>query len=167
MKRAVVLLLLFVCATVSNAQNLFYYPDGKKYIGKAKTINDINKELAKGLPVYKHFPRIKDDYSAVGFKMFTDIPIWVITEHPKRIKEYINSFDLSEFLHSWEFEFEIEMCIEKGNLTDIYLLESLGRPDKKTKLGTAKITLEEWYYSNFGISFYLTDGIVTSYIKVG
>jgi hypothetical protein len=137
-----------------------------RYSGKAKTINQLNRELAKSTPVYVFNLGEETDYTVVGFRMFTDKPIWVITKHPKQIQDYISKFSLSDFLQGWEFTFEIEKCIKEHNLTDLYLLQSLGRPDKKITLGDSKTTIEEWQYHSLGVSLFLTNGVVSRYLKV-
>jgi hypothetical protein len=166
MKKVFLLVLLVTSVNFLRAQNHFYLPDGTKYSGKAKTINQINAELAKSLPVYVFLGGTETDDAVVGYKMFTNKPIWVITKNPKRIQEYILKFSLEAFLHSWEFTSGIEKCIKERTLTDRYLLQSLGKPDKKITLGDATTTLEEWQYHSLSISLFLTNGVVTRYLKV-
>jgi hypothetical protein len=159
--------LFLVSITVfAQPKNLIYYPDGKLYVGKSETIHQLNEEFAKGIPVYIFHTKSKDDFTTVGFKMFTNKPIWVITKNPEHIQKYVNEFNLLDFLNSWEFKFEIDRCIEKRNLTDLFLLQSLGKPDKKIIYGESKNTIEEWQYYSLGISLLITNSIVTRYIKV-
>lgn len=160
-----VLILFFSVTSLSLAQfRHMYYPDGTRYEGTSKSYNQLDSELVAGIPIHLYLTPNAD--GTVGFKMFTDTPVWVDTEHPEDIKELIASFDLSEYLHGWQFENDLRSCIQKRNLTDLYLLQSLGAPDRKVSMGSAEQALEEWYYRDLGAFLYLDQGIVTRYVKV-
>ncbi len=159
-------ILLMITTSTLFAQSQIYFSNGKKYRGKAQTINQLNAEIAKGIPVYTHIAKVGDDLSTVGFKMFTDEPLWVITEHPQNIKQQIASFSLQEFFDSWKFESAIESCIKNRNLTDLYLLQTLGKPASRTRTSDGNNSIEQWTYANLGISFFLINGVTARYVKV-
>src|SRR5690606_13455699 len=56
-----------------------------------------------------HTPFCSDQPSAdclttVGYKLFSNTPLWVLTEEPDRIPDAIRAFDVRKYLLSWEFE---------------------------------------------------------------
>jgi len=145
----------------------FYYPDGTKYKGTARNIGQINKELEKLGRVYIVTPYTDNgDYlTSVGYILFTDKPLWVLTDSPDKIKDAITRFDLPEFLASWKFEFELENHVKKGVLTDLFILETLGAPTNRTKYFDHNLSVEVWSYESLSLVLTLKRGIVTGYTK--
>ena len=141
-----------------------YFPDGAKYKGKSKNINQLNAELFKNIPIYDYFTQDGTDYPVVGFKLFTNEPLWIMTKHPDKIKKYIAEFNLSDFLTGWEFESELKKGIEKKYLTDLYILTTLGKPDKRISMGDTKKSYEQWTYANYGTSLYFENSVLVRYI---
>lgn len=144
----------------------FYYPDGTKYKGTAKTIAQISKELEEHGRVYVDIQSSsEDEFTTVGYKLFTNKPLWILTDKPDKLKVAITKFDLNEFLTSWEFESELEKYIKKGLLSDIFILETLGGPTDRKKYFDSSVEFENWTYDNLSITLTLKKGIVTSYIR--
>lgn len=162
--------LLNVSAFYGRLNSLMYYANGKKYTGAAKNIGELNKEFDKYDRIYVYNPEGKefiDNLTRVGFKLFTDNPFWVITKDSTNIQKAINSFDLKEYFNSsWRFQFDLENHIKEGTLTDLFILETLGAPNDKSKYFDGIITIENWQYSRFGVTLTLKNGIVVSYIKI-
>jgi hypothetical protein len=148
-----------------------YLSNGKHFEGKpGRTIGDISKELNEN-NVYLHTYTFKIDdtvkFALVAFRLFTDIPLWLLgINDSSQIQSAIKTFDLEEFLTSWKFESELEKYIKKGTLTDIFILETLGPPNNKSKYFDVNIQIELWTYSRLGVILTLKNGIVTSYIKI-
>lgn len=145
--------------------SLMYYPDGKKYKGVAKTIGELNKQLEKHSRVYVYSPIADDNLTLVGYKLFTSEPLWILTDDTTKIKNALRSFELNEFLHSWKFEFELKSYIKKAVLNDLFILETLGQPDGKTKYYDKDVQFESWNYASLGLSLNFKKGIVSSYTK--
>lgn len=66
---------------------------------------------------------------------------------------------------SWKFEFDLENWIKKGLLTDIFVLETLGQPDNRTKYFDSNISFENWTYEELSLVLKLKKGIVTGFVK--
>lgn len=144
-----------------------YYPNGELYPHTGKTLEDVNFELEEHGRVYMHIPKdIGEGTFLVGFKLFTNTPLWVATRDKTRIQSAIDSFELDEFLQSYKFEMELENYIEKGTLTDLYILETLGPPDNRDKYFDKNIQVENWTYTDLGIKLTIENGAATSYIKI-
>lgn len=165
-----VILLLTTIAPLASAQLPFYYPDGKPYKRKAVNINDINSDFGPCGLVKLHTPFCSDQPSAdclttVGYKLFSNTPLWVLTEEPDRIPDAIRAFDVRKYLLSWEFEFDLKAFIEKKCLTDAFILETLGPPDDRSKYYSQSLEFENWDYKALRLTLTLQKGIVTAYIK--
>lgn len=161
--------LISMSLTASYAQSLgFYYPDGKKYLGQAKNIAQLNKELEDHGRVYRVAPLADDGdvVTSVGYKLFTSTPLWVMTDDPKKVPKALEKFDLDEFLTSWKMETELEAHIKKGTLSDIFILETLGGPNSRQKYFDANIEFERWTYNNLDLMLTFKKGIVVSYIRL-
>src|ERR1700756_4849228 len=150
--RLIIILLLIVTCVESYAQKLQkYYPDGKKYMGKANTIGELNKELEEKGRVYYH--------------LFTNKPLWVETADSTKIDSAINSFNLKVFFESSEFERLLEQNVEKKTLTKNFIIETLGQPDKKTQFIENSINMENWTYTTLGVTLKLKAENIISYRK--
>jgi hypothetical protein len=165
------LLVLTVWTTVASAQLPFYYPDGRPYKRQAVNMNDINKDFDNCGRVKIETPFCSqepgaDCLTSVGYKLFTDTPLWVLTNSPEKIPEAVKAFNVREYLLSWEFESDLETFIKKKCLTDAFILKTLGAPDDRSKYFSQSIEFENWYYEPLGLKLTLTKGIVTSYTKI-
>jgi len=106
-----------------------------KYQGNARSIGEIDKEVESNGRVYTFTPFMKegDNLTTIGYKLFTDKPLWILTRRPERIDEALTKFSLSEFLTSYQFEITLGRHIKSKNLDDAFILETLGQPTKRTK----------------------------------
>jgi hypothetical protein len=143
-----------------------YFPDGSKYKGKSKNINQLNAELFKNIPIYDYFTQDGDDYPVVGFKLFTNKALWIMTKHPNNIKKYIAKFNLSDFFEGWEFEEALKKGIEKKYITDIYIAETLGKPDKRISIGDANKSIEQWDYDQYRVSLFFENSLLVRYLII-
>ena len=170
MKKQILTLITALLTIISFSQNT-YYPDGKKYTGEANTINQLNKVFEENGLCYTHMPAgeshpdFEDDYTLVAFKLFTNKPLYVITENPNKIQKAINSFDIDKFFDSYHFEMALESYIDKGNLFDLFILETLGTPSKQSTYYEKDVRIDRWSYSELGVTLTFKNGIATSYYK--
>ncbi|MEJ6748665.1 MAG: hypothetical protein QNK60_01900 [Flavobacteriales bacterium] len=96
--------------------------------------------------------------------MFTKHPIYVATTDVTKIQLAIASFNLEKFFDSYDFEMELETNITEGTLTDLFIIETLGHPDNKSKYYDKEVEFKNWTYSDLGVTLQFINGIVTSYI---
>lgn len=161
--------LMAACLTlVSLAQDgrTFYHPNGEVYQTSAKTIGELNQEIEEYGRVHVHIPAaLETDISIVSFKLFTSTPLWVLTDNPKNIDTAIASFNLNEYFSSYLFENDLQSFIEKGSLTDLYILNSLGAPNIRTAYFDKDVSLEDWNYSALGLTLTFSSGVLVSYVK--
>ena len=153
-----------VVTASTQSEQWLYYPDGSPIETSANTINDVHAEFFPGIPFYTHIAPLEGVQGDVIFKLFTDEPLFVITNQPEKITELIDSFDLQEFLHSWQFTAEIDTNIENG-ISDIYVLETLGPPDDKISSSDGSTQIEQWHYAPYGLTLFFTNGLVSSYVE--
>ncbi|WP_299798540.1 hypothetical protein [uncultured Maribacter sp.] len=169
MRKLITLLFTIFFLNFSFGQNKlkFYMGDGTEYSGTGKNINQLNNEVEEHGRVYTYDADLKDGNSMtmVGFKLFTNEPLWVLTDDKSSIQEGIDSYNIDDFLSSYQCEMEIEKFIEKGSLTDIFILETLGQPNKKSKYYDQDIQIDLWTYRDIGTTFSFRKGIVKSYTK--
>ncbi|SKB82656.1 hypothetical protein [Maribacter arcticus] len=167
MKKGVLLLIaiLFVSYTFGQNKIKTYLPDGTDYAGSGTTINQLNKEFEEHGRVYTYDADNGDSMSMVGFKLFTNEPLWVLTDDKSTIQKSIESFNVDDFLYSYKCEMEIEKFIKKGTLSDIFILETLGQPDNKSKYFDEDIQIDLWTYRDIGTTLSFRNGIAKSYTK--
>jgi hypothetical protein len=104
-----------------------------------------------------------DFYGRVFFRLFTDTPLYVFTNHPERIKKYISMHSLEKYYHSLGFLWDLNKRIEKKDLTINYVLKTIGQPNKREqKIITEKVT-EILYYNRYNIRLIFIDGIFGSF----
>lgn len=138
-----------------------HYPDGKKIEG-AKSIAKVNQIVGVKYS-YIHFDCETSD--AVGYKMLTNKPIWIITDNPKSIPFLLMSFDHKKYLSSWRFEFDLNYMIKEKGLTDLYLTEAIGTPDNKKRISDGNNRIEIWTYNQLQYKFTIENGLIKKYIK--
>ena len=163
MKKLLLILLCLPMIGFGQDKQIIYYPDGKAYKGTGKTFNQLNSEFAESGPIYNYTPNIEGFYT-VGFKLFTKQPIYVATTDVTKIQSAIAGFNLERFFNSYDFEMELETHIDEGALTDLFIIETLGQPDNKSKYYDKEIEFKDWTYSDLGVTLQFINGIVTSYI---
>lgn len=145
----------------------FYTSDGKKATTPA------NKKTVGDLLFKYNSTRLEHDYLTdkfnndheveVFFKLFTNEPILIRCKHPENIKKYVSSFNLKNYFNSWQFESDLSYYIKAKTLTDIYVIKTLGQPDKKTKAVDANNTIETFFYNKLTTAITFTNSIATQY----
>lgn len=99
--------------------------------------------------------------TAVIFKWLTDEALFVMTDQPEKIPEFIASFDLSAFLRSWEFEFELTTALQDGEvITDLEILDTLGVPTSRTTSTTSNTRIERWEYAQYRIVLHFHNSVL-------
>lgn len=153
-----------VVTASTQSEQWFYYPDGSPIETNANSINDVHAEFFPNIPSYTHIGSLEAVQGDVIFKLFTDEPLFFVTNQPEEIPEIIDSFDLQEFLNSWQLTNEIEAHIEDG-LTDLFMLETLGPPNDKTTTSDGSTRIEQWYYEPYNLTLFFTNGSVSRYVE--
>jgi len=140
----------------------FYYPDGTLYPKSRKTINEINNDFDPHGRIYVKTLHSKKSFD-IGYRLFTDEPLWVLSEDTIKIKQAVKVFNLEEFLKGYQVEIELEKHIKSKSLTDIFIAETLGGPTWRDKEVNANGSKEIWGYDNLKLNLLFTNGIVTSF----
>lgn len=158
---------LFAFGQEKGLTDLFYYPDGEKYKGDAENIYEINLEVEIKGRVYSPATLIDegDSLTMVGFKLFTNEPLWVLTEDTSKLQRAINAFNYYEYMHSRRVELELKTSIERKNLDKAFILETWGRPDEMIETYDSSGSFEQWFYNELGFILTFENGIVISYSK--
>jgi len=140
-----------------------YYPDGEQYKGSHHSLEQISHDLEEKARVYHYSPFVAsgDDITTVGFLLFTDSAMWVLTQNPTVIDSAINHFDLEKFFNSTEFQIELDAFIANESLTDSFILKTLGEPDSKRNFISKDGKFNRWEYKRLGLYLIFEDGIVT------
>ena len=170
MKRTIITIvcLLLITSVFSQKKTITFYPDGKPYKGESNTIGQLKAEFEDQGRVYLFAPYTdQDDYlTSIAFKLFTDEPLWVLIEDSTQIPQAIKCFNLNEFFQSWKFDYELIHYIKEGTLSDIFIIQTLGQPDRKTKSFDENIQVDSWFYMDLGVTLKFRNGIVTGFIKI-
>lgn len=151
-------------AALAQSEQYLYYPDGSPIVTTANTINDVLAEFFPDTLSYTHIGPLEGIEDDVIFKLFTDEPLFVVTNQPETIPKLIDSFDLQGFLSNSQLPYEIDTNIEEG-LSDLYMLETLGPPDDRLASGDGSTRIEQWYYEPYNLTLFFTDGLVSRYIE--
>ena len=146
-----------------------YFPDGTKYSGSHHALEQINEDLEEKGRVYHYTPFVNqgDEITTVGFVLFTDSALWVLTHNPALIDSAINHFDVEEFYNSPEFKIELDAFIGNGTLPDDFIMKTWGEPLKKRTFITKEGELHRWYYNNHGVDLIFKDGVVVHHLPHG
>jgi hypothetical protein len=108
--------------------------------------------------------KYRDDfYGRVFFKLFTDTPLYVFTNHPERIKNYVSMFSLEKYYRSVGLMWDLNKRVEKKDLKKSYVTSHIGKPDKiELKMIDGK-TNEIIHYSRYSLRLFFIENILTNY----
>jgi hypothetical protein len=137
----------------------FYTTDGK-LIGRLEdmSINNVNKKLGvRYTHVDSNQDTISNTFHMVGYSMLSNNPSWIYTDNPKKIDSLIGLFDYDRYLNSWRLEMDLDKLIKLKALTDIYLIENLGKPSGKTKTSDGRLMSEMWTYDNMELTLFINN----------
>lgn len=146
-----------------------YYPDGKKYTGSNRDFDRLNNELEEKGRVWTYtIVNDKKEYpSVVGFKLFTSFPLWVYTvEDSSQIDSLIKRVNPEELMNIHKIESELKKHINNGSLSDIFILQTLGPPDKLKYYDDENSRVSQWTYLKLRLYLIFTNRIVSNYIKM-
>ena len=164
MKKLLLILLCLPILIFAQDKKIVFYGDGTPYEGTELTINQLNDKFEKYGRVYSFNPEIEGFYT-VGFKLFTNEILYVATEDITKLDSAVSKFNLNDFFNSYVFEMYLETYIEEGTLYDLFIIETLGPPNEKSKYYDQEIEIKTWIYLDLGVSLTFIDGILKSYIK--
>jgi len=167
MKRIVFCLLFFITLSSFGQKQFVYFPDGTAYKGSDNTLEAISNELESQNRVYHYKPFVAygDEFTTVGFVLFTDSALWVMTKSPSQIDSAIRSFNKKKFFASQEFIIELEAFIAKGALDKSFVLATLGEPTRKRTFQSKQGMFDRWEYHPHAIDLILEGDLVTHYIR--
>jgi hypothetical protein len=153
----------FSQSNTNDKQSLhFYYPDGTKYHGSAKTMGELNFELEKEGRVYYHLFEYKDEFTIVGFKLFTNIPLYIETTTPEIIDSAIKNFQISDYF-KYFIDINLNNSIEQKNLKSSYFNETLGKPNSIKDSIYDNQPVQLWNYRNIGLTTVFADSLLIAY----
>jgi hypothetical protein len=146
---------------------LFYYPDGRLYKRACNSIIDINGDFDKDGRIKIFSPMCWDStrydcFTVIGYRLFTDEPLWVFTNSSEEIPHLVKAFNFQEYLRSSQLDHDLKDHITKETLTDDFILETLGVPDKSDIVDEGRKN-ETWTYSKLGLVLGFEDGLLTAY----
>lgn len=147
---------------------LFYYPDGKPYKRPCKTIADINADFDSEGRIRTFSPMCWDSarydcFVVIGYKLFTDQPLWVFTNSYENITEFVKTFNYQQYLGGPHFDHDLKDHITRRTLTDNFILEAFGVPNETDRIDDVNGEKEYWTYVERGLILTFEDGLVTAY----
>jgi len=173
--KSIFLILIFLNLTtlISGQDSLnprysIYYPDGRKYTGKPRDFVQLNNAFEENGRVWMYTRAISnaDLPTIVGFRLFTIVPLWICTVDSSEIKRVIKSVTLEELMKS-DLDAELQKQIEKGTLTESFVLKTLGPPNDRVKYFDEKnYQVHQWTYSRLHLYLIFTNRVVSNYIKM-
>jgi hypothetical protein len=140
----------------------FYYPNGVKYNGNAKTIGELNKELEEKGRVHLHLYSSDSTLILVGFKLFTNVPLWIEISDSSLIDKAIKSFNLSTFFEL-DFKRLLITNINDKVLTKDFIIKTLGSPKQKIPYTDNQLKMDNWVYDSLGITLKFNDNLLISF----
>lgn len=170
MKTVVLLGLVLLSHVTLLAQSndmLFYYPDGKPYKRLCTGIADISADFDKEGRIKTFSPMCWDSarydcFTVIGYKLFTDQALWVFTNSDEDITKLARSFDYQKYLGSSSFYLDLNDHIKKRTLTEGFILETLGSPDRIDGDGNDDRGTKSWTYAKLGVVLIFEDGLVAA-----
>lgn len=163
-------LILLLTITGYTQQLKFWYPDGRPYKRVCKNINDINKDFDSMGRIKSFAPFCgevdTDCFTHVGYKLFTDTPLYVMAESSEVAKKACEKgyFVLSEYLEGHDFEMDLDRFLSQKSITEGFILETLGVPDIKRRYSDGNTAIENWTYKNL-IILTFHNSILHSYVR--
>lgn len=166
MKTTITIFFLLTVACVYGQKTNIYLPNGEKYATDHRTLEQINKSFESRGRVHQFSPFAEqgDFKTTVGYHLFTDSALYVITENPSKIDEALKLFDLNAYTNTHNFKIELESFIEQKVLDRDYIQLTLGTPDHKSFYTTKLGQLERWRYSHLGIDLIVENDVVTHFM---
>ncbi len=167
MRNIVFILILFpfvLFGQKKEPQLHFYYPNGKIYKGKARTIGELNKEF--GFKTYDFLPKTKG-VTDVMFIKYTAIPLYVLAFDTIRfgtIDKAINEFDLNKYINSYDFKYDLTEEIKNKSFTSIDETIYFGKPENYSVSFKNGKKIEIYDLPNYHIKLFFTNGILSKII---
>jgi hypothetical protein len=128
----------------SNAQNSFYWPNGKPFITKE---NNVLSHLDSIGIKTRHDFNYKN--TVVFYYSLSKEPAFVLSDRKSEIPEALKSYNHKKYLSSRDFEQDIKGMIEKVALDTAYALEVLGKPTIR-KPGEESYS-QTWVYKKYNL----------------
>ncbi len=173
--RIQVLILLFwnISVLISGQDSLrtrysVYYPDGRKYTGDITDFDTLNNVFEEKGRVWLYTKALdkSEQPSVIAFRLFTNIPLWIYTSDSSEISRLTHSVSLDDLMAPGRLESELKKHIKKGTLTDVFILQTLGRPDKLKYFDDQNRNVSQWTYSRLHLYLIFTNRVVTNYLKM-
>lgn len=164
------LIVFFLFTTLIYSQETFVYkPDGTPVkFPKNTTVGKILKTLDPKETTVQHIIKhdTLDEFTVVYYKFLTKEPVFIITSKPDLIPQSLDGYDFTSYMRSLLSEMDIDRFIKKKKLYDMYLLNTLGRPDSIQKDVTGKSIFELWHYDYYNIVFKIKNSYVFGYMRL-
>jgi hypothetical protein len=162
-------LLLLLFPSIAFSQKI-YSPSGKaiKLPADIVTPGDVSTYLQNSpRPYMYHVDGYADDTAViVAFHFLTNWPIFIKCNHPERVKEYAEQFNLESYLGSDEFKEDIKKHITYRDLKASYVADKLGEPDAQTADQDGDILRESYDYAKLNCTLLITNGFVTKILSL-
>ncbi len=142
----------------------FIFASGKFYKGKAKTSNELEKEL--GFRTYAIYPR-EPGVKKVVFIKYTDIPIYAIaydTISYNTLNEAFAKFDFVHYINSSMFTDDLKKDIKNKSFNNITDLIMFGDPDHYSETYVNGKKIQKYTFYDHHVILIFTNGILTNYI---
>lgn len=152
--------------------NYYIYKDNSwvKYQGKPKNLVELwDKIGVTGQTYFKTYiipTSSGNTFAEIGFKLFTNKLQWAEAQDTLQLGELSKQFNIKDFLSSWEFESELKNSIATHKLSSLFLMETLGIPNKKRSGDDTANDIEIWDYEQHKVCITLKNGIAVSFAKI-
>lgn len=170
MKKYILLSTLLWAAMFFSQRTDCYIPDGNKCPKNknvGKNMDQLNFKFEPKGRTWFMFP--KDGDAFIVFKAFTREPLYVLTNKkesstPDEIKALIADADFSQY--KVKFISTLKKYIDKKNLTDSFLLETIGSPDDSGERYQNGRSVKYMHYKQLGIRIYLNNSVAYAYDEI-
>lgn len=161
-------LIFFSLFSKGQTTGKYYYPDGTPVHENLPTSGDVVRFLGEEFSFYK-----ATDLGHVVFKKLSLKPLLIhfnkkpdISKIPQMIEACKQQYQ--RYIDGFSYQYDIRNLMNKGQLTESYLLDSFGEPDKKEEDGEVikwtyvKYNIDVSFIRNQAVSFmYFNNNAVT------
>jgi len=159
--------ILFVILFCTSSFSQVYLPNGTpKEFPKNSTVGEIQKAFDPQERFTMDICKYDEEYVVVYYKFFTNKPLFIITDTKKYLKKSLKHFNFSKYMRGPLVEIDLKRYMKKRLLTDLYALETLGKPDDLKKNVTGDIEYELWFYNNYNLILKILNGYVIGFMRL-
>ncbi len=104
-------------------------------------------------------------FGVVIYEQLSGKPLFVDAATKAKVPLLLNKFKAEKYKGSNYFFEDIRTMVEEGKLTDLYLIEKVGKPEKVSELVENGRNISVYQYAKLGLTVYFYNSVAVRYIR--